>query len=50
MFPSSIHHYVIGSEKCYLLVHMIVEIHLFGILDEWSLSPSATPLILSLVY
>ena len=26
----------------YLLVHIIVEIHLFGILDEWSLSPSST--------
>ena len=29
-------------DKCHLLVHIIVEIHPFGILDELSLSPSAT--------
>ena len=42
MFSSSIHHYIIWSDKCYLLVHIVVEIHLFGNLDDMSLSPSAT--------
>ena len=39
---SSIHHYTIWSDKCYLLVHIIVEIHLVGNLDGLSPSPSAT--------
>ena len=42
MFSSSILHYIIWSDKCYLLIHIIVEIHLFGYLVELSLSPSAT--------
>ena len=42
MFSSSILHYIIWSNKCYLLIHIIVEIHLFGYLVELSLSPSAT--------
>ena len=42
MFSSSIQHYIIWIDKCHLLVHIIVEIHPFGILDELSLSPSAT--------
>ena len=43
MFSSSIPHYVIWSDKCYLLIHIVVEIHPFGNLEELSLSPSATP-------
>ena len=43
MFSSSIHHYIIWSDKCYLLVHIIVEIHLSGNFDGLSLSPSAPP-------
>ena len=31
MFTSSILPYIIWSDKCYLLVHLIVEIHLLGI-------------------
>ena len=31
MFSSSIHHYTIWSDKCYLLVHIVVEIHLLEI-------------------
>ena len=30
MFSSSIHHYTIWSDKCYLLVHIVVEIHLLN--------------------
>ena len=41
-FSLSIHHYIIWSDKCYLLVHITVEIHLFGYLVELLLSPSAT--------
>ena len=39
---SSIHHYTIWSDKCYLLVHIIMEIHLVRNLDGLSPSPSAT--------
>ena len=42
MFSSSIQHYIIWLDKCHLLVHIIVKIPPFGILDELSLSPSAT--------
>ena len=42
MFSSSIFHYIIWSDKCYLLIHITREIHLFGYLVELSLSPSAT--------
>ena len=42
MFSSSILHYIIWFDKCYLLIHIIVEIHLFGYLVELSMSPSAT--------
>ena len=42
MFSSSIPHYIVWFDKSYLLVHIIVEIHLVGNLDELSLSPSAT--------
>jgi hypothetical protein len=41
-FSLSIQHYVILIDKCHLLDRIIVEIHPFGILDELSLSPSAT--------
>ena len=42
MFSSSIPHYIIWYDKCYPHVHIIVEIHLVGSLDEVSLRPSAT--------
>ena len=42
MFPSSIHHYIIRSDKCYLLVRIIVGTHLFGNLNGLSLSQSVT--------
>ena len=42
MFSSSIQHYIIWIGKCLLLVHIILEIHPFGILDEFLLSPSDT--------
>ena len=42
MFFSSLHHYIIWSDKWYPLVHITVEIHLFGYLVVLSLSPSAT--------
>ena len=46
MFPSSIHHYVIWSEKCYLL-HMIVGIHLLEISRNfhWVQQPPPHPLL-----
>ena len=34
MFSSSIHHFIIWSDKCCLLVHITVEIHLFGNLED----------------
>ena len=42
MFSSSIQHYIIWIDKCHLLVHIIVEIHPFGILNELSMCPLAT--------
>ena len=42
MFTSSIQHYIIWIDKCHFLVHIIVEIRPFGILDELSLRPLAT--------
>ena len=44
MFSSSIPHYIIWSEKCYLLVHLMVEIHLLGNLGELPLSSPDTSL------
>ena len=41
-FSLSIHHYIIWSDKCYLLVHLTMETHLLGNLEELSLSQSAT--------
>ena len=40
--PLSIHHYIFWSDQYYHLVHIIVEFHLYGKLDELLLSPSAT--------
>ena len=47
MFPSSIHHYIIWSDKCYLLVHKIVELHLLEISMNcrWVHQPPPHPLL-----
>ena len=42
MFSSSIPHYIIWSDKCYLVVHISVEIHLLKISMNCRLSQSAT--------
>ena len=47
MFSSSIHHYTIWSDKCYLLVHIVVEIHLLLISMNcrWFHQPPPHPLV-----
>ena len=47
MFSSSIHHYTIWSDKCYLLVHIIVGIHLLLISMNcrWFHQPPPHPLV-----
>ena len=40
--PSSIHHYISGSDQFYHLVHIIVEFYLYGNLDKLLLSPLTT--------
>ena len=42
MFSSGICHYIIGTDQCYHLVHINLEIHLCGNLNWLWLSPSAT--------
>ena len=44
---SSIHHYTIWSDKCYLLVHIIVEIHLLltSMNCRWFHQPPPHPLL-----
>ena len=41
---SSIHHYILWSDQCYYLAHIVVEFHLHGYFDELLLSPSTTSL------
>ena len=47
MFSSSIHHYTIWSDKCYPLVHIVVEIHLLLISMNcrWFHQPRPHPLV-----
>ena len=47
MFSVSILPYIIWSDKCYLLVHLIVEIHLLGISMNcrWIPQPPPNPLL-----
>ena len=47
MFSSSIHHYIVWSDKCCLLVHIIVEIHILLILMNslWVHQPPPHPLL-----
>ena len=40
--PSSIHHYILWYDQCYHHVHIAMEIHLYGNLDELLLSPLTT--------
>ena len=46
-FSSSIHHYTFWSDKCYLLVHIIVEIHPLEIsmICRWVHQPPPHPLL-----
>ena len=39
---SSIHHYIFWSDQCYHRVHLIMDFHLYGNLDELLLSPLTT--------
>ena len=47
MFPSSIHHHIIWSNKWYFLVHLIVEIHPleFSMNCCWAYQPPPHPLL-----
>ena len=40
--PSSIHHYILWYDRCYHHVHIVMELHLYGNLDELLLSPLTT--------
>ena len=44
LFPRAYTILSFGSDQCYHLVHIIVEFHLYGNLDELLLSPSTTSL------